>query len=553
MARSLNFLRCIVWFAFNLSGNFLLFPQKLEAQFDKYSAVGWQLMDYRQDSVFGAGVNKAYSELLKGMKSTPVIVAVIDTGLDTAHSDLIGHIWTNQKEIPGNGKDDDHNGYVDDVHGWNFLGGKNGKRIEIESMESYREFYRLSPFFSKSSDSLHTPEEIVYWQKVKNLYLEDSLKTIEPIITVSNNLIQIIKADSILRSYTHKEAMSGKDIIAFQPMDSVSAVAKKSALGYYTRNKWSDSSTLSDHIKKGSIFVKDQQKRMEIYGKDPNALRREIVGDDWDNINDRSYGNNDITAGNSSHGTHVAGIIAASRNNGIGMDGIDDNVWIMPIRVIPYPGDERDKDVALAIKYAVDNGAKIINMSLGKHLSPGKKWVNDAVKYAEKKDVLIIHAAGNNTQDIDTVAFYPIPDLTNMKQEASNFVTVGASSGGPDSMVVASFSNYGSRKVDLFAPGVNIYSTIPDNNYEFKNGTSMASPVVSGIAALILEYYPRLSARQLKYVLTHSTTQLADPMVVFPINHKLINFTTLSKSGGIVNAYNAIQLAATLKGERAGH
>jgi len=552
MARSLNFLRYFVWFAFNLSGNFLLFSQNLQAQFNKYSAVGWQLTDYRQDSVFGAGVNKAYSELLKGMKSTPVIVAVIDHGLDTAHPDLVGHVWTNQAEIPGNGIDDDHNGYIDDVHGWNFLGGKNGKSIEVESKESYREYYRLRPLFSKSFDSLHTPEEVVYWQKVKKLYLEDSLKTRQAIVRISNLLIQINSTDSIIKSETKKEGMTGKDIIAFQPMDSVSAVAKKNAIEYYARYKWSDSTTLSDHIKTGSILIKNQQERLEIFDKDPNALRREIVGDDWENINDKNYGNNNIAAGNPSHGTHVAGIIAASRNNGIGMDGIDDNVWIMPIRTTP-DGDERDKDVALAIRYAVDNGAKIINMSFGKPLSPGKKWVDEAVEYAEKKDVLVIHAAGNDAQDIDTVISYPNPDLTELNRQAANFVTVGASGGGPDSLVIASFSNYGSRAVDLFAPGVFIYSTIPGNSYQFYNGTSMASPVVAGIAALILEYYPKLSAKQLKYVLIQSTMKLPNPMVVSPITHKVVDFTTLSVSGGIVNAYNAIQLAGTLKGERSGH
>jgi cell wall-associated protease len=552
MCSSLNFLRYGLWFAFSLSNCFLLFPQSLSAQSNKYSSIGWQLMDYRQDSVFGAGVNKAYSELLKGMKSTPVIVAVIDHGLDTAHPDLVGHVWTNQAEIPGNGIDDDHNGYVDDVHGWNFLGGKNGKSIEVESKESYREYYRLRPLFSKSSDSLHTTEEVGYWQKVKKLYLEDSLKTRQAIVRVSNLLIEINTTDSILKSLTHKKAMTGKEIMALQPWDSVSGLAKKNAIQLYVRLKWNDSTTLSDHIKTGSIFVKNQQDRMEIFDKDPNALRREIVGDDWGNINDKNYGNNNIAAGNPSHGTHVAGIIAASRNNGIGMDGIDDNVWIMPIRTTP-DGDERDKDVALAIRYAVDNGAKIINMSFGKPLSPEKKWVDEAVEYAEKKDVLIIHAAGNDAQDIDTVIFYPNPDLTGLNRQAANFVTVGASGGGPDSLVVASFSNYGSREVDLFAPGVIIYSTVPGNSYQFYNGTSMASPVVAGIAALILEYYPRLSARQLKYVLTHSTMQLPDPMVVSPVTHKLVNFATLSKSGGIVNAYNAIQLAATLKGERTGH
>jgi subtilisin family serine protease len=265
--------------------------------------------------------------------------------------------------------------------------------------------------------------------------------------------------------------------------------------------------------------------------------------------NDKNYGNNNIAAGNPSHGTHVSGIIAATRNNGIGMDGIDDQVYIMALRAVP-DGDERDKDVALAIRYAVDNGARVINMSFGKYFSPGKKWVDDAIRYAEDHDVLIVHAAGNQSRDMDSIAHYPIPVYEKAGRNSCCYITVGASAGGPDSLVLARFSNYGKKEVDLFAPGVKVYSTLPANQYATYSGTSMAAPVVTGIAAMLLEYYPSLSARQVKYILMHSVMTLPVSQVKWAATGKMIDFNQLSVTGGIVNAYNAFMLASTIKGER---
>jgi cell wall-associated protease len=289
------------------------------------------------------------------------------------------------------------------------------------------------------------------------------------------------------------------------------------------------------------------KERMHALSIDPNAQRRDIIGDDPENINDKIYGNNDVSAGYQSHGTHVSGIIAARRNNGIGMDGIADNVLIMPIRA-SCDGDERDKDVALAIRYAVDNGAKVINMSFGKPFSPGKEWVDEVVKYAAKKGVLLIHGAGNDAIDSDSIPFYPNAYFKSNGEKADNFITVGAS-GASDRSLVANFSNYGKTTVDIFAPGVDIYSTIPGNEYEQESGTSMASPVVAGIAALIWSYYPKLTYKQVKYCIEKSATPI-NTLVTKPGTYKKVPFSSLSRTGGIVNAYKALQLAATLKGER---
>ncbi len=517
------------------------------AQSSIYNAHGWQLQDYRTDSVFGAGVNKAYKELLKGKKPVPVIVAVIDAGVDTAHEDLVGHIWTNTKEIPGNGVDDDHNGYVDDIHGWNFLGGKNGN-ITVESYESYREYYRFKND-SDRNDVGNPLSDSLYREKVKKYFLKDSLQQSQAVYWLTQVIPQMRSADSILKVNLKKDSIFARDVMDYQPPDSGFAFLKKNTLMYFRRYGITPDMSLGSFIGEADEYLQISKQKLKYFSGDPNALRREIVGDDLNNPNDRNYGNNNVAAGSPSHGTHVAGIIAATRGNGKGMDGIDNDVYIMALRAVP-DGDERDKDIALAIRYAVDNGARIINMSFAKYFSPQKKWVDDAVGYAEKHDVLIIHAAGNESQNLDSVSNYPNPNYLSSGRNSCCYLTVGANSGGPDSLVPARFSNYGKREVDLFAPGVRIYSTVPHSQYATYSGTSMAAPVVTGVAAMLLEYYPKLSARQLKYILTHTVMKLPDPQVKWPATGKTIDFNELSVSGGIVNAYNALKMAASMQGER---
>jgi cell wall-associated protease len=526
---------------------------------DKYSQKNWQLMDLAQDSVYGTSVTKAYNTLLKGKKSHRVIVAVIDAGLDTAHEDLKGHIWTNKKEIVGNGIDDDHNGYADDIHGWNFIGGKNGRNITSESLESYREYYRLHSVYGNMQDSSQVPaskkNEYHYWLKLQKGFNEDSLKAITTVTRLTSLLSTLKSTDSAWQNVLHKDTIYITDIKTAMAADSTSLKTEDSlgkiVMHIYAMRHYPGNMSLKALYNKANDALESQKSRLASYSTnpDPNANRRDIVGDDPFNINDKYYGNNNVDAGVPSHGTHVSGIIAAIRNNSIGMDGITDNVLIMPVRAVP-DGDERDKDIALAIRYAVDNGAKVINMSFGKPYSPGKKWVDDAVKYADQKDVLIVHAAGNDGKDLDTAENFPSAVFLNTKLVAPNIITVGASTGGPDSLLAADFSNYGVKRVDVFAPGQNIYSTIPGNQYASYSGTSMASPVVAGIAALILEYYPNLTAEQVKYVIEHSVSKFPSAIVKVPGGNAKAAFSTLSVTGGIVNAYSALKLASTLTGKR---
>ncbi len=515
----------------------------------------WQLLDYQQDSVYGTSVDKAYNELLKGKKSHPVIVAVIDEGVDITHEDLQGHIWTNEKEIPGNSIDDDENGYTDDMHGWNFLGGKDGKMIYTTNSEADREYARLLPKYRGITDSTQAldKEEYRYFLRVKKYHRQDSLGRIEDSYDSQSKFFhQLTAADSFMRSVSKKQFIIFSDIDSFQPIDSLGKSTKSFLLDFYDDvDPDIQKIPLDSILKLSEKYLSSHKDELLLYDQvksDPFEMRKEIVGDDPFNINDRNYGNNIVGDQFADHGTHCSGIIAAIRNNGIGIDGVADNVLIMPIRAVNtlHYGDEMDKDIALAIRYAVDNGARIISMSFGKDFSPQKKWVDDAVRYAEKKGVLLVHAAGNNGRNIDSVAFYPNGDFLNSSGRAKNVITVGAS--GPDTSfeLPASFSNYGQKEVDLFAPGVNIYSSVPGNEYQFDSGTSMATPVVAGIAALLLEYYPGLTAEQLKDILMRSVTSLKGKLVNKPGSKEKVDFSTLCVSGGIVNAYKALQLAATM-------
>jgi cell wall-associated protease len=522
--------------------------------YGQQSLKGWHLLDEKKDNFNGISLNKTY-DFLKGRKSKPVVVAIIDSGADTTHEDLKDVLWTNPKEIPGNGIDDDGNGYIDDVHGWNFLGGKDGRNVTKASREASRVYHLYKTKFANkfvNEDNL-TPEEkeeYALWKQASGLVevkTEDQVETM--FLEVAYKAAR--KNEKILIDEIKKDEFTTDDVEKFIPL---TIQAKQAKHGYITFMKLFEIDRDETNV---SVFTElqeaiDEKKRaIEEKNKEPINERGEIVKDNYYNINDRFYGNNDVMGPSPLHGTHVAGIIGAERNNGKGTDGIADNVKLMIIRAVP-DGDEYDKDIALAIKYAVDNGAKVINMSFGKEISPQKKWVDEAVRYAELKDVLLIHAAGNDGENNDTTNNFPNPDLTTLHLKASNFITVGASS-DPNIKgdYIADFSNYGKKTVDVFAPGVKIYSTVPAGNaYRFEQGTSMAAPVVSGIAAVIRSYFPGLSAAQVKYVIEKSVTRDTTLMVTRPGSKKKVYLTDLCTSGGCVNAYNAVKLASTLTPEK---
>lgn len=510
---------------------------------------GWHLQD-KSSGFYGISMDKAYEFVQsKKLKSAPVIVAVIDSGVDTLHEDLKPILWHNPKEIPGNGIDDDKNGYVDDVYGWNFIGGRDGKNVEKDSYEAARVYHQYKSKFDGKDASSFTgkdAEEYKMWARAK----KDVVTEVNPMEAMMlQKMAKDFKAgDSLIRADLKKEEYNCKDLTSYTSGSKQATKVKDMMVGICKGND-------NDEISNQQLIdeLEGELSKMESATKAPKEYRNDIVKDNYNDFNDRFYGNSDVMASNSSalHGTHVSGIIAAVRKNGVGMDGVADNVRIMTVRAVP-DGDEHDKDIALAIRYAVDNGAKVINMSFGKGFSPEKSWVDEAVEYAASKGVLLVHAAGNSAQNLDTTFNFPTPVYTNSKR-APNWITVGASgaqSDLKDGGLTASFSNYGKKEVDVFAPGVKIYSTVPGGNtYQNLQGTSMASPVVAGLAAFILEYYPNLSAEQVKYVIEKSA-QNPGIKAYDPGTKEETDYAALSKSGGIINAYEAIKLASTLKGER---
>lgn len=517
---------------------------------------GWHMMDKAASGYHGISIDKAYEFVnSKKLKSNTVIVAVIDSGIDTLHEDLKPVLWKNAKEIPGNGIDDDKNGYVDDVYGWNFLGGRDGKNVESDSYEAARVFHKFkSKYSGKTIDkSALSKEELFEYEMWKRSEGEiaggDSKSNALELIFLKRAYTNCVKADSILRKAMGKDVYTGKELGEFSSDDTDVKKAKNTLYGLMSGNDALES-TNKDFLEGFGDYVSGEEKKAQAAETAPTPYRADIVKDNYDDINDKFYGNNNVMVSNKSalHGTHVSGIIAAARKNGVGMDGVADNVKIMTLRAVP-DGDEHDKDIALAIRYAVDNGAQVINMSFGKGFSPEKKWVDDAVKYAESKGVLLVHAAGNDAKNLDTTFNYPTPQLLDGSRP-SNWLTVGASGDPKAGGLTASFSNYGKNEVDVFAPGVKIYSTVPGGNtYQNLQGTSMASPVVAGLAAFILQYYPTLSPAQVKMVIEKSA-QSPGTTVKNPGNDEMVDLSELSRAGGIVNAYEAVKLAATLKGER---
>lgn len=485
----------------------------------------WGHADLLTDTIPGMSIDRVYQEIIGNKKGKTVVVAVLDSGIDIDHEDLVDVLWTNKGERAGNGKDDDGNGYIDDIHGYNFLGESYNEQLEFVRMLRLN----IGDAAARAKAQLKLDEEYPKALQNKQQY--------EQIFQVVNN------ADTAVKKALDKNAYTKEDVMALQPeneeMQQHVAVIKQ-------MYQYGDSiEDVKKELTEGITYFTERVN----YNLNKDFDGRTIVGDDPYNFDNRNYGdgNPKNRVSDEFHGTHVAGIIAAKRNNGKGIDGIANNVRLMSVRTVPN-GDEYDKDVALAIRYAVDNGAKIINCSFGKSFSPNAEWVYDAILYAASQDVLIVHAAGNDGDDIDDSKNpnFPNDHKFSTSEISDNFISVGALTPSYGSDMVASFSNYGNLNVDVFAPGEKIYSTTPDNKYDFQNGTSFAAPAVAGIAALLRSHFPNLSASQIKKVLMQSglTSKATVVLGGDPSNSK--DFSDISRSGKMVNAYNAFILAENI-------
>ena len=501
----------------------------------------WYLLDPAADGVMGVSVRKTYDELLKGRPSTPVVVAIIDAGIDTAHADLRQLLWTNPREIAGNGLDDDQNGYVDDMHGWNFLGGADGRNVDVETYEDTRIIARLKPLYEgKSRTSVPAAKRAEYdlYQKVRKTQAAKVAENTERVQSLEQAYSLNTKGATSLRDALGLARLDTASLRTATPTDPNLYRAAISLYGNLRSAGYADLESVLADMKEG---LDDSRNQLDFNLNPTFTPRATIIGDNPDNTQDHRYGNRDNHGPDPMHGTHVAGIIGADRTNTLGILGIADNVRLMAVRAVPN-GDERDKDVANAIRYAVDNGASIINMSFGKYYSPQREAVDEAMRYAAIKGVLLVHSAGNENDDIDVNVEFPSPVYPG-GQRVPNMITVGASARTNDQHLVADFSNYGRKNVDVFAPGNQIYSTLPGQQYGNKSGTSMASPVVSGMAAVLKSYFPSLTAPDLKRIILQSAV-VYHTKVLKPGTRKEVDFAELSSTGGLVNLYRAVQMAS---------
>ena len=504
----------------------------------------WSHMDLQTDSIPGMSIAKAY-QFLEGKNGSAVIVAIADSGVDVEHEDLIDVVWVNPKEIIGNNKDDDENGYVDDIHGWNFLGNKEGEIVNADQLEITRivkagmdRFGDKKALEISDGDKTEFEQHLALKEKFEARSKEKKTE-IENLKTTKERLQQIESNFKDIKKFTGKDILTPGMLKDLKPSDA--KMAAKIVDVYGMLNRGMTEIGLADY-KKGLTEYLDSQTRGKSYDLDFNA--RQSLGDDLYDITDTDYGNNNVIGSKDleSHGTHVAGIVAASRNNGKGVNGVANNIKIMAVRVVPN-GDEHDKDVALGIRYAVDNGAKVINTSFGKAYSPNKKWVYDAIKYAAKKDVLIVNAAGNDAKDIDIEKTFPNDSKDLVNEISDNVLTIGAMSLHYDEKLPATFSNYGKMNVDVFAPGVDVYATIPKDTYASNSGTSMAAPSAAGVAALVRSYYPQLSASQVKHILMNSGMKINFKVIKPGTKDEKVPFLDLSVSGRVVNGFNALKMA----------
>jgi cell wall-associated protease len=517
-------------------------PAAKTAELTEAELKAWSSKDLQNDTIPGMGVDRTYQEIIKDKVGTTVIVAVIDSGIDIEHEDLKNVMWVNPKEIAGNNIDDDKNGYVDDIHGWNFLGD-----IVKENMEYVRIVRKLKPKYdgkTQASVSAVDSAEFALYQKANQEFSKEIEQTTASASRYASMLGRLKPAHAAISEKLGKEDYSKEDLSGIE--DPEGEQIDQIAMLTQMLNFSDDIPSFIERIQGGVSYFEG---RLNSHFDTTTDFRSAIGDDPYDNT-DPYYGNNDVDGPDpkkkdAKHGTHVAGIIAAQRDNGVGMNGVAQNVQIMAVRAVP-DGDEYDKDIANAIRYAVDNGAKVINTSFGKYYSTRPQWVWDALAYASDNDVLIVNAAGNEGTDLDTIQVYPNDQVGVGAEVSDTFLTVGALNYKYGSDLLATFSNYGKVNVDVFSPGVKIWATTPLDTYEYLQGTSMASPNVAGVAAMIRSYYPKLSAKQVKQILMDSGLSVKMDVVLGGDPENKDSFENISTSGKMVNMYNAFIMASKM-------
>ncbi len=517
----------------------------------------WHWKDLEQDGVHGVSLDKAKNLLttLK-LKPTPIIIAVLDGGIDTSHPQIKPILWHNLKEIPGNKIDDDKNGYIDDLHGWNFLGNSNGENINKAAAEKTRVYHRYKNEFKQNNlDSskwdLKKKNEFKIWQQAaaEIVFSEEEIDNLAFIKMAKN---AIVKMGNILIREIEDSNFTTEQLESYLPIGKIASETKIAYLRTMLSLGIDKSSGFLNTIEDLDEYISGKEQAAISMDTPPKDLRKLIIKDDYFNFKDQYYGNNNIMGPNSKHGTHVAGLAAGITDSSYTNSNINRAIKIMGVRVVP-DGDEYDKDIALGIRYAVNNGAKVINMSFGKSFSPEQAWVDSAIRYAATKDVLLIHSAGNESYDLNTKSVYPNPYSPSFKNNAENMLTIGASSDPiVNTSILTDFSNYGNQVVDFLSPGEKIYSTLPDQNFGFQNGTSMSAPIVSHIAGLIRAYFPKLTAKEVKEILLQSCVTPKITNTPTPVFEKEVPkaISEICATGGIINAAISLQNASNYISKR---
>jgi len=508
----------------------------------------WHHLDPAADHVMGISTERAYALLARlGRKpaARPVLVAVIDGGIDTTHADLRRVLWHNPGEVPANGRDDDRDGYADDVYGWNFLGGADGQNVFYNQAEETRVYAQLHPRFDGKTLADVLPRQQAEWQlyqRAEKKYVAGKAKT-EAEYAYFSPIFTAEKANTAALKKALGVAVLDSALLHHPPTTDTALI--RQAAGYYQELRRRGMQPNTDSLLNGLRSHLGSLQNRLAYAYNLAYNPQLLVGDHPADVAERHYGNPNVQASldghGNDHGTHCAGLIGADRTNGLGVRGVADHVRLLSVRAVP-DGDERDKDVANAIRYAVDRGAAIISMSFGKYLSPDKAAVDAAMRYVDAHGVLLVHVAGNEHLDVDSTLEYPTARFLN-GQRIPNLITVGASARANDEHLPADFSNYGPGLVDVFAPGLDILSTMPGSTYDLMSGTSMATPIVAGIAAVLKAYFPRLTPADLKRLILASAVP-CHTRVLRPGSRQLVDFATLSRAGGVVNLYEAVRLAS---------
>ena len=519
----------------------------------------WQHQVSENNSVKSTSLQKFYSEKFKKSTLNSIIVAVLDSQIDLNHEDLKDQIWVNTKEIANNNIDDDNNGYIDDVNGWNFIGKPNGGYFRYWNFEYSRivslkkEYLKLN--IKTPSDSLlffNEYSKIDEKHKEELVYHKNWFKSLEYAVKIRSKAIDTLKYFFPKGDYTYER------------LDSLYQKSKLNEKTFKQRRDANDEdlgALINSVMIAIQMGLKQNEQLFELKNQLDSIVFRNLNIDfddrkyicDNPDILEKGYGNNKLNSNiyQLTHSTEVSSIIAGQRNQ-IGVNGFHNNIKIMPL-CISTSGDEYDKDIAMAVYYAVDNGAKVINMSFGKEFSLNQKWVSDAFKYAEEHNVLLVHGSGNNSFNVDKNSYYPsdIDYVRNKEKEVvANFINVGSVSKRTDSTMVSPFSNYGKENVDIFAPGEEIHVAKPYTEYGYDSGTSLAGPMVSGTAALIWLYYPNLTVHQVKNIILESGITI-DKMVVKPgTKEEMVPFSDLCKTGKVLNTYNAMQLAKKISKQK---